>query len=99
MMSKKRLWLVFFLGACTFIVENIVDYRQTIPSCCDRTAFFGVPIPLGYTGGFVGGTVIYWPIVVLGTLLAGGFAVLLALIVTEAIRYFDHQPLGPDRTQ
>lgn len=84
-MSKKLLWLAFTIGVSIFIVENIVNYRQTRLPCCDLPVEFGVPIALGHIGGFVSVTVIYWPRVFLGSVLAGGLAVFVALMVAKAM--------------
>jgi len=93
-MSNKRSWLFFMMGVSTFIVENILDYQRTQPPCCDFTAEFGVPIPLGYRGGFAGVTVIFWPMVLWTTLIAGWLAVLVAFVVTKALSHINQAP-GP----
>jgi len=59
-MQRKRFLLIFLLGIAGFVAANVFDYSRTSPPCCDFSAPFGVPVPLGRWGGFFGTLTIYW---------------------------------------
>ena len=55
-MSRKFFIVGFFLGIGVFVAANVYSYHVAEPPCCDFEIPFGVPFPLGRTGGFTGGT-------------------------------------------
>jgi hypothetical protein len=54
--SRKFFIVGFFVGVGSFVAANIYSYHVAEPPCCDFEIPFGVPFPLGRTGGFAGGT-------------------------------------------
>jgi hypothetical protein len=59
---KRTFFMVgFVLGLALFVAANIYSYRFVEPPCCDFTAPFGFPLPMGTFGGFTGSTNIFWP--------------------------------------
>jgi len=52
-MSRPFFTLGFVLGIGLFVTANVHSYHVAEPPCCDFSVPFGVPFPLGQTGGFI----------------------------------------------
>ena len=78
------------LGISIFVTLNVYDFWQTKPPCCDASAQFGVPFPLGRTGGYVGATNIVWGGLLVDAFIAVSASVLLAFIVEKLFRRHAH---------
>jgi len=85
-MRLKLFLITFTLGMSLFAAVNVYDFSQTSPPCCDLGAQFGVPFPLGTTGGYVGGTNIHLGGLLLDTLIAAAASIVFALIVEKLSR-------------
>lgn len=83
---SKTFWITFSLTVATFVAINLYDYWHTTPACCDFSSRFGWPFALGRVGGFVGGTKIHLPGLLLDTLIAAAAAIVFALIVEKLSR-------------
>jgi hypothetical protein len=60
-MNRTFFMVGFVLGLVVFVAANIYSYRFVEPPCCDFSAPFGFPLPMGTFGGFIGTTNIFWP--------------------------------------
>ena len=85
-MQSKVFALIFICGMALFAIANVVDYSRTYPPCCDFSAPFGVPLTLGWVGGFVGGMSLVWQGLIANILIAAASSLLLAFIVERLIR-------------
>ncbi|HKY26357.1 MAG TPA: hypothetical protein VJM12_00270 [Pyrinomonadaceae bacterium] len=90
-MQRKLFVLVFICGMVLFAIANIVDYSRTNPPCCDFSAPFGVPLTLGWWGGFVGGMSIVWQGLIADILIAAVSSLLLAFIAEKLFRKISHR--------
>ena len=52
-MSRPFFTLGFVLGLGLVLAANVYSYHIAEPPCCDFSVPFGVPFPLGQTGGFI----------------------------------------------
>jgi hypothetical protein len=73
-------------GVSVFVAVNVYDYWRTKPPCCDFSSQFGVPFPLGITGGYVGATNIHWGGLLADAFIAGATSILLAFMVEKLFR-------------
>src|SRR5713226_5395031 len=85
-MRLKLFLIMFGLGMALFAAVNVYDFSKTRPPCCDFGAEFGLPFPLGTTGGFVGGTHIHLTGLLLDTLIALGASILFAVVIERLSR-------------
>ena len=85
-MRLKVFLITFIFGIAVFTAVNVYDFLETSPPCCDLGAQFGVPFPLGSTGGFAGGTHIHLPGLLLDSLIAITASIVFALLVEKLCR-------------
>src|SRR5258705_10443207 len=85
-MRLKLFLVTFTLGMALFAAVNVYDFSKTRPPCCDLGAQFGVPFPLGTTGGYVGGTNIHLGGLLLDTLIAAVVSIVFGLVVEKLFR-------------
>lgn len=99
-MRRKRFFITFTLGFSIFVALNVYDFWQTKPPCCDASAQFGVPFPLGRTGGYVGATNIRLGGLLVDAFIAVSASILLAFMVEKLFRRRAHgDPEGSESTE
>lgn len=96
-MRPKRFVITLMFGLLVFVTVNIHEYWQTKPQCCDASSQFGVPFPLGRTGGYVGATNIHWGGLLADAFIAGAVSILLAFMIEKVFRH--RAPGGPEGNQ
>ena len=78
-------WRVFIGGFSAvlllFVALNTYSYAQAVPPCCDAYAPFGVPLPLGETGGYFGYTHFVLSGLIVDTMIALGSSALLGALL------------------
>lgn len=85
-MSRKWRWLTFVIGGLVLVAANVFDYLAE-PYHSHGISEFGVPIPLGHTGGNGGGTQFYVDRMLLTTKIACAALMLLGLVVERIVKY------------
>ena len=81
----KRVFFItgFVLGVAFLVAANIYSYRFVEPPCCDVSAAFGFPFPMGTFGGFVTVTVIWWPGLIANGVVSLGAGIVLGWVFTK----------------
>src|SRR5258708_1543118 len=85
-MRMKLFLITFILGMSLFAAANIYDFSHSAPPCCDLGGQFGIPFPLGTTGGYAGGTHLHAKGLLLDGLIAAAVSALLAFFVEKLAR-------------
>jgi len=91
-MSRPLFTLGFVLGIGLFVTANVHSYHVAEPPCCDFSVPFGVPFPLGQTGGFI--SVTHFMLlgviadVIVGLIASVGFAWMFAKSLPSIINRF-----------
>jgi hypothetical protein len=83
---KRTFFIVgFVLGFGVIVAANIYSYRFVEPPCCDFSAPFGFPFPMGTFGGFVGVTVFWWPGLIANALVSVGAGFVSGWVCTKLL--------------
>ena len=81
-----RFWLIFMAGMALFVAANVIDYSRTYPPCCDFSAPFGLPVPLGRWGGFFDALHIDWSGVLADIFIAVVVSLFVACMVEKILQ-------------
>lgn len=82
----KLFIVTFMVGMSLFAAANLYDFSHSSPPCCDLGVQFGLPFPLGSTGGYAGGTHLHLRGLLLDALIAVAASILFAVIVEKLSR-------------
>lgn len=86
-MRRIKIFLFgFSLSAAIFVGTNIYNYQTVVPPCCDLTAKFGFPLPLGEYGGFAGFTEVYPGGLIKDALIGLGASLVFACLFTASFQ-------------